>query len=457
MSGDCSLSYRFNVDVLSVGREGDRVTIDVKDWRPIAFTAPRSAYADAVMALAGDGVPVAKLDALAQASGEGDDKAAAAVRYYLERFARGRLLAWRVADDGGELLRADALASRYLPRLDAPPAGDLELSRFAFLRLTAQGTVLESGAVRVRSVLTARGLTAVAERLGSPLTAADGLSEALWRLGYLDIADPEESGPRRCWEFHDLLMHESSRGNRDAVAVGGTYRFEGKFPSLPARKPAMEGERIALPAVDTGQVRQASRSLDAVQAARLSVRHYSEEPISLAKLGEFLWRVCRTTEHIGDKRQDLISRPYPAGGSINELEFYVSVRRCAGLEPAIYHYDSHDHALVRLVGTDKTAEKIVDRSGMAMGLEADRQRPDLTIVITSRLSRLAWKYEGMAYRASLMNAGVVFELMYLVATDMGLAPCANGTGDSRLLEEAAGLDPFEETPIAEFVLAMPAA
>jgi SagB-type dehydrogenase family enzyme len=73
------------------------------------------------------------------------------------------------------------------------------------------------------------------------------------------------------------------------------------------------------------------------------------------------------------------------------------------------------------------------------------------------LSRLAWKYEGMAYRASLMNAGVVFELMYLVATDMGLAPCANGTGDSRLLEEAAGLDPFEETPIAEFVLAMPAA
>ena len=40
---------------------------------------------------------------------------------------------------------------------------------------------------------------------------------------------------------------------------------------------------------------------------------------------------------------------------------------------------------------------------------------------------------------------------------MGLAPCANGTGDSRLLQEATGIDPFEETAIAEFVLGMPGA
>ena len=193
MSGDCCLTYRFNADVLSVGREGDRVTIDVKDWRPISFTAPRSAFADAVMALDGDGASLVQLDALAKASGEDEDKALAAVRYYLERFARGRLLAWRIADEGGELLQADALASRYLPRLDAPPTGNLELCRFAFLRRAVQGAVLESGTARVRSVLTSRGLAALAERLGAPRTAADGLSEALWRLGYFDIADPAES------------------------------------------------------------------------------------------------------------------------------------------------------------------------------------------------------------------------------------------------------------------------
>lgn len=54
----------------------------------------------------------------------------------------------------------------------------------------------------------------------------------------------------------------------------------------------------------------------------------------------------------------------------------------------------------------------------------------------------------MACRATLMNGGVVFQTMYLVATDMGLAPCASGSGDSRLLAAARGLDPFEETSIA---------
>jgi SagB-type dehydrogenase family enzyme len=102
------------------------------------------------------------------------------------------------------------------------------------------------------------------------------------------------------------------------------------------------------------------------------------------------------------------------------------------------------------------ATKIVERSSAAMGLTKEERQPDLTIVIASRLPRLAWKYQGMAYRASLMNAGVVFHLMYMVATDMGLAPCANGTGDSRLLEQATGLDSFEETAIGEFVLGVPA-
>ena len=37
----------------------------------------------------------------------------------------------------------------------------------------------------------------------------------------------------------------------------------------------------------------------------------------------------------------------------------------------------------------------------------------------------------------------------------GLAPCAIGNGDSRMLQEAVGLDMFEETAIAEFALALP--
>ena len=449
MPGSIRLLYRFGADVRSVSRDGNRITIDVENWKPLAFTAARAEHADAVMALRNHGATLPRLAEIVGADG------AKTASYYVERFSRARLLAWNLEDDEGELGQVDTLANSYRPKEDDPPPDALSLCRFAYLRRTDSGAVLESARVPARVMLEARGLAAFAGAL-SPAAATNGFAAALWRLGFFDVAGRQESEAERCWEFPDLVLHEASRFNRDAVAIGGTYRFEGKFPAPPAIKPAMTGERVALPPVDAARLRQMSGALDAVQAGRRSVRAYAAEPISLSALGEFLWRVCRTTQHLDYPRQDLISRPYPAGGSINELEFYLAIRRCDGLEPAVYHYDSHRHELVRLAGSDKIATRIVTRSGGAMGLDAKAQLPDLTVVIVSRLPRLAWKYQGMAYRASLMNAGVVFELMYLVATDMKLAPCANGSGDSRLLQEATGIDSFEETAIAEFCLGVPA-
>ncbi len=78
--------------------------------------------------------------------------------------------------------------------------------------------------------------------------------------------------------------------------------------------------------------------------------------------------------------------------------------------------------------------------------------PQILIVLTCRFPRFAWKYQSMAYRLVLMNAGVVIQTMYLVATDLGLAGCANGSGDSRLFAEITGLDPLRETSIGEFAL-----
>ncbi|WP_165419450.1 SagB family peptide dehydrogenase [Rhizobium leguminosarum] len=439
------LTYHFNEEVSSVLREGQRITLDVKDWRQIGFTVKAPAHADAVMALRERGTTLQRLNAIA-----GDPAVAA---YYIERFALGRLLSWTLADDKGELGRVASLANLYRPRSGAPPRAALSLCRFANLRRRDGVIVLESGATPARLVLSAPGLVAFADALCGK---ANGFETILWRLGFFDLTEPQESAARRSWEFHDLLMHETSRENRDADAGGGSYRFDGIFPAPPAIKPAMPGDCIVLPAVDPKRIHQASNSLHTLQERRKSRRTYADEPVALATLGEFLWRVCRTTRYFSDGRQDLISRPYPAGGSINELEFYIAVRDCSGLAPAVYHYDSHRHELVQLAESGKIALKIVDQSSRAMALHPEDRQPGLTVVIASRLPRIAWKYQRMAYRASLMNTGVVINLMYLVATDMGLAPCANGSGDSRLLEKATGIDRFEETAIAEFCIGQPA-
>ena len=48
------------------------------------------------------------------------------------------------------------------------------------------------------------------------------------------------------------------------------------------------------------------------------------------------------------------------------------------------------------------------------------------------------------------------EALYLVATDLGLSPCAVGTASSALFEQVTGLPPWEETAIAEFTVSGPA-
>ena len=52
--------------------------------------------------------------------------------------------------------------------------------------------------------------------------------------------------PLQQWEFHDLLFHHRSRTGRHSDAAGGTYRFLGTLPPLPALKLPISDRRIAL-------------------------------------------------------------------------------------------------------------------------------------------------------------------------------------------------------------------
>lgn len=455
MSGRVDLVYLFNQDVEAVDRSGLRISLAIRDWQPVRFTAKSTELADAIMALRSPGATIEQLTAHRDDTCSREEFSRDLL-YYLERFARGRFLSWELHEAGKMLGRAEALASRYQPSIYPGSSDRVVTSRFAYLRRDETNAVLETSTASVRLDLSPEGLERVAPLLAGEQPAPEGsLAHCLWQLGFFEAADAEESEVRRCWEFHDLLMHQKSRSNRDIPAIGGTYRFKDTFPSLPARRPPVEGEQVALPAIDADTVLARSAPLQDVQARRQSIRRYNGAPIELAQISEFLWRACRTVREIDSPQQRLLTRPYPAGGSINELEFYLAVRRCEGLAPGIYHYDGHEHALMAVPNTEPAAQKIVARSSAAMAIAGDGTSSDVVVVVTSRFPRLAWKYEGMAYRATLLNAGVVLGLMYLIATDMKLAPCANGTGDSRLLEEAAGLDPYAETPIAEFALSRP--
>jgi SagB-type dehydrogenase family enzyme len=184
---------------------------------------------------------------------------------------------------------------------------------------------------------------------------------------------------------------------------------------------------------------------------RRSLREYADAPLTLEGLSEFLFRTARITQVFTEGGQELMSRPFPSGGSIYEIEFYVAVRACRGLEPGLWYYRGFEHALEPVPEAAAAgASRLLAESADAM--DRPGQPPHALIVLASRLPRFAWKYQGIAYRLTLMNAGVIMQTMYLVATDMGLAGCANGSGDSRLFAEVTGLDPLDETSIGEFAL-----
>jgi len=349
-----------------------------------------------------------------------------------------------------------------LPRPCALPRR-VVLDRFAYLRRSQRGTLLQLPGAPCDLILEHRSCGGLIALLaGGPFEAAEpaapidrALLLLLTALGFVTDAEADESPARQTWEFHDRLFHRATRSYDDGIVRGGSYRFRDELPPLSALRPPYPGPTMALPTPNPEQLAR-SRSLYTVMERRRSLRVMAAEAVNLDEVGEVFHRVARVTAILppGEDSQQFVMRPYPSAGAIHELEFYLAVRLCTGLPEGFYHYRGDLHALTRLVGAENAAVAMLNGCARAWG-QAD-QPPQVLVVIASRLPRLAWKYQGIAYRLSLLNAGVVLQSLYLVATDLGLAGAAAGSGDPDQFALATMVDPWEETSIAEFGFGRPA-
>jgi SagB-type dehydrogenase family enzyme len=444
-----ALQHRWHGDVRAVTREGDSLDIAVPKWRPLKIGPLAPPVADAILMLR-EG---ATLDAMRDVAGAAGAEAVARLDFYLGRFRQARLLEWFVREAEDEVACFRPFTPGLAPAEGAPPGLPMVLSRFACLRREGRDLLLDSAETPCRATLRGSAVAVLAGLSGDGLSPATPIVEALWRMGFLEPADGAEPPERASWEFADRLLHVSSRMGRDGIAIGGTYRFRDRFPAPPAAKPAMSATPIALPAPDVAELAARSQPLAAVLEARASNRAWSGA-LSRAQLGELLWRVARVKERIDGAAQELMKKPLPGGGAIHELEWYVATEAADGLPAGLHHYDGFAHALEPVAGSEQAATALRERAKLAAGQAT--QPPPTLVILASRLPRLAWKYQGIAYRISLLNAGVAIQAMYLVATDMGLACSAIGSSDPRPFERATGLSSWEEPPIAEFALGVSA-
>jgi len=284
----------------------------------------------------------------------------------------------------------------------------------------------------------------------------------------IDLADEEQAIATfaedaefgtRSWSAPDLWFHRRSTLGERVVTwdhFGPTKWAKGSFPQPPARKPQYPGAPVPLPVPDLEALRVADPSLAAVMEDRVSVRAFDDaHPMTVDQLAELLYRTARTRGHKpAPDGEELLSRPYPSGGSVYELELYPVVRNVAGLASGMYHYDSFDHVLRPVAPADSPAVKKLIKSTSAT--LADGAEPQVLIVMGARSGRVMWTYEQVAYAVILKHVGVLMQTIYLAATAMGLGACAQGFGDTAAFVSAAGVDELEECSVGSIIIGSPA-
>ena len=297
------------------------------------------------------------------------------------------------------------------------------------------------------------------ELAGLDVLGATGLLSLLFSAGAAFVCNTQggiaedESVPLQQWEFHDLLFHHRSRTGRHSDAAGGTYRFLGTLPPLPALKLPMSDRRIALAQPDMAALAAGDLPFSRVSESRQSLRSRGEQPISVSQLAEFLYRSARVKRiKPADPARGAVYESSwcvcPSGGAIHELELYLSISRCDGLAPGLYRYDPLGHALEHLSGLGAAQQAVIADGSGAAGLSHPL---DVLITLAARFQRVSWKYQSLAYALILKNVGALLQQMYLVATAMSLAPCALGGGNSDRFSEATGLDLYAENSVGDFL------
>ena len=440
------IRWRCRAGVVIKPQSGQAVEVTVDEDAPVQIAMPKGAPQPLAQINAG-----VSEEALATLAGENVALIAVLLRFLAQLRSRG-LLEVDLCGAGRCLATARPLVADFDLSAARPPdhAGPRRLSRFALLRRQDNQWLLESGATKcdvlIHDPVVIGWLHDVATRAPVPDSLEFQMLDALARMGFIDD-ESEEPSARCTWEFHDRLFHVRSRAFGSLRPFADTYRFgspsaDGTLPP-PAIRPGFPGMVIDLPVPDM----QASRPLAEVMERRRSCKRMGGPPVDLPRVAALLYRTVRVT---GSVPGGYLLRPYPAAGALHELEIYLAVRECRDLDPGFYHYRTEAHALSRLAGANAAPATAAMIADCAWSWAQPDEPPQCLIVISSRFPRLAWKYEAIAYRLSLMSAGVLLHGLQLVASDLGLNGCASGTGNPALFAQATGESTWNETSIAEF-------
>jgi putative peptide maturation dehydrogenase len=201
-------------------------------------------------------------------------------------------------------------------------------------------------------------------------------------------------------------------------------------------------DRIALP-------RAPRSALDALLDTRVTCRNFDTAPLREADFAAVLQRAfgARAVDDYAPGLK-LLKKGVPSAGGLHPTEAYLLVQHVDGVAPGLYHYHPVDHALEPMRAL--TADEARTLAKAFVGAQPYFVDAPVLVMPVTRFHRNFWKYRNhpKAYRALVLDVGHLSQTLYLAATELGLAAFITAAINEVDIEEAFGLDPLEEGPLA---------
>jgi len=368
----------------------------------------------------------------------------------------------------------DVVGGRFIPMSAMPLivdvagySGRIQLARFAAFHKMGSTLVLEAPIANARFELYDQNTisTITSWMAASSSTVKNSLLARLLILTGLAVVVDESAASAQNdlhsadgWTFHEMFFQFRSRHGFHTNPSGGLFYGAGRRDALPANRPRQDTEvRLSLPK-PTNII---SDSLESVVSRRVSTRKFSQQQPSLAQLGELFWRTMRQTESLSMTVKDpsgidhvfpLKRRPVPSGGAVHEIDAYILANVNGELPAGLWRYDDENHEMVHVSELGEDSQLVSYHAQRSAGLP---EAPFMLVLFSARFDRMMWKYTAMPYAAILKHVGVLYEIFYLVATDMGLGVCGLGNGESRAFSRMISAHPLVESTVGEMLIGVP--
>ena len=239
--------------------------------------------------------------------------------------------------------------------------------------------------------------------------------------------------------FHENTKLHPTPGSSLAMIPPQGFRPDELRAMARAYKRYRRHPTIALP--DVASMPRHDVAFDDVVERRRSGRRFADEDLPIEHLARILHQSYGVTGSAklpsGDEQ---LFRTVPSGGALYPGEIYLGIRRVAGFEPGIYHYNVPDHALELLDPGDPS-----ERLRNVCCWQSYPAEAAVTVLIAGVMQRTKRKYGERGYRYVLLEVGHLTQNLCLACTSLDLAAFTS----CGFFDDAANLllrlDGFDET------------